>query len=1058
MTKTMCPETEIALFSEDGQHWFDADTPDSKRPINWEANEQVTKIVIGTLEKGDEKPKLNSAELPDDLASLYPNLSHLYLWQIKSLTHLPKLPPKLACLDVRGCGGLKSIDELPEVLETLDIGDCVNIADLPSATGQLRYVYINGCSSIADDVMASFLLSLGRSATRLLEFDASACAGIASIKRLPRSLVRLVLRGCENLRDLDALEQFSELKHLDLSGCQSLETLVGIPDKLQYVRLQECQNLVRFMDQDIGPYERGTDERQNVAQTLYSRKKFGDELHASAHAKLLLLGDGRVGKTTLAKRLQWDTLTGKQQLEPAYQLLKPSATELFTHKVRFGRWETKFQLTESVAEELNHRASHLKLPPPCDSRHQIDGAARIWDFGGQEVYHQTHRIFASAGSVFLIVWNDKPFDEQRIRAQKPATLAISDEEWVEWNRRRSLEYWMDYVRSMRPNAEVALVCTYVPKGKPQPAWRDKIRKNRSEQIDRMVEQLDCFYIDSLDPNCFENPEYQRLLAFVREKCGNEAQRIGIWQPRYYSEVSELVDQMLQENDTARQEHEAPRHLLLSNEQWTDAVIYQHQTGGRSQHHLDSKDVETITGYLHDAGQIFRLSAGSTTGIVIDQEWASDLIYRLLRPGHLEPTCLFNLVRKKGGYFTRETLELDDVWKSLPSDNERNQILGLMEQCGIIARVSAEESEFHKDIEFLATEKWFLPTYSDVERICEATFKKVATHGAVIEEFSFEKQEISQLDFRNLMVHLGGILGTRALWFRDGLQASDSTINPNWCFQVRWTPTDEIGFFGTLDARLTAAKTEIAELARQVEECFAMDTSPLAKRAPSLRRAEIEIDDLSHCYFRDTRNEDYDIAISSSGKDKAIVSQIELALKQAGLRTLWYKLPECRLGENIEVMTFMRQLRKPKLLLLFLSDTFLKNDAETNWYCLWEFADAILRVKNGHRTIGQTLVSYAAGGTLTSNNLNDIAVPVLRDMSAFFEERFYRLPQADKDTFRYYRDWSDHFREAVASDAMGAFFQRRGTVGAYSTYSVDASGNYDFSKIVMDAKNALKESK
>ncbi len=75
------------------------------------------------------------------------------------------------------------------------------------------------------------------------------------------------------------------------------------------------------------------------AKTLYSRRKFGRELTASAHAKLLLLGDGRVGKTTLSKRLQWDCLSPEQQRDPQFSHLRPGK-EPFTHGVRFSLWNT----------------------------------------------------------------------------------------------------------------------------------------------------------------------------------------------------------------------------------------------------------------------------------------------------------------------------------------------------------------------------------------------------------------------------------------------------------------------------------------------------------------------------------------------------------------------------------------------------------------------------------------------------------------------------------------------------------------------------------------------
>ncbi|WP_339743701.1 hypothetical protein, partial [uncultured Rubinisphaera sp.] len=71
-----------ALFSEDGQQWHD-DTP-----MNWEPDESISKFVIGTPLGFDREEKTVSVAelLPADLATRFPNLTHLHLWQIENLT------------------------------------------------------------------------------------------------------------------------------------------------------------------------------------------------------------------------------------------------------------------------------------------------------------------------------------------------------------------------------------------------------------------------------------------------------------------------------------------------------------------------------------------------------------------------------------------------------------------------------------------------------------------------------------------------------------------------------------------------------------------------------------------------------------------------------------------------------------------------------------------------------------------------------------------------------------------------------------------------------------
>ena len=95
------------------------------------------------------------------------------------------------------------------------------------------------------------------------------------------------------------------------------------------------------------------------------RAYFADlaETHPLREVKLLLVGDGGAGKTSLAKRLRGEA----------------------------------FDLHECVTHGINI--------DPWDVRHPDGGAikAHLWDFGGQEIMHATHQFFLSHRSLYLLV-------------------------------------------------------------------------------------------------------------------------------------------------------------------------------------------------------------------------------------------------------------------------------------------------------------------------------------------------------------------------------------------------------------------------------------------------------------------------------------------------------------------------------------------------------------------------------------------------------------------------------------------------------------------------------
>jgi internalin A len=99
-----------------------------------------------------------------------------------------------------------------------------------------------------------------------------------------------------------------------------------------------------------------------------------EEAEPLYEAKLVLVGEGGVGKTTLLKALM-----GREGEEPR-------EGEPTTHGVQID-------------------IHALNLPHP--DKEGIDIQLNAWDFGGQEVYRVTHQFFFSRRSLYLLVWEPR---------------------------------------------------------------------------------------------------------------------------------------------------------------------------------------------------------------------------------------------------------------------------------------------------------------------------------------------------------------------------------------------------------------------------------------------------------------------------------------------------------------------------------------------------------------------------------------------------------------------------------------------------------------------------
>ncbi|MDF0677034.1 MAG: COR domain-containing protein [Nitrospira sp.] len=115
-------------------------------------------------------------------------------------------------------------------------------------------------------------------------------------------------------------------------------------------------------------------------------------------AKLLVLGNGRVGKTQICRRLRG---------------LPYDETVTSTHGITVTAEPWVGSMTGEV---LN-----------------------IWDFGGQDIYHGAHTLFMKTSAVFLIVWHP---DFETTGEQSADGI---------WFRNYPLPYWLEYARTLGRN-------------------------------------------------------------------------------------------------------------------------------------------------------------------------------------------------------------------------------------------------------------------------------------------------------------------------------------------------------------------------------------------------------------------------------------------------------------------------------------------------------------------------------------------------------------------------------------------------------------------------------
>eukprot|EP01038_Epipyxis_sp_PR26KG_P004020 gene4020-5750_t len=187
------------------------------------------------------------------------------------------------------------------------------------------------------------------------------------------NLIKLSRLNLSNNKIKDVSEQIAtlnRLNYLDLSN----NKLTEISEKI--ANMSSLQNLIL----DNNPFDLLPPEI--VARGIDSIRNFYKELQEKDYlyeVKLILVGEGRVGKTCLANAL----------MQTEYKLTDSESTE----GISINPWVIPREVISKINPKI-HR----------------DFQINIWDFGGQEIYHSTHQFFLTKRSIYMLVTESRKED------------------------------------------------------------------------------------------------------------------------------------------------------------------------------------------------------------------------------------------------------------------------------------------------------------------------------------------------------------------------------------------------------------------------------------------------------------------------------------------------------------------------------------------------------------------------------------------------------------------------------------------------------------------------
>ncbi|ROH94907.1 hypothetical protein EGI15_03365 [Chryseobacterium cucumeris] len=467
------------------------------------------------------------------------------------------------------------------------------------------------------------------------------------------------------------------LKKLDISN----NLLYEIPDSLEV--LMNCDEIIFKNNPFLNaiPQSLRSYDIWYILEYLNLTKYKETQRHYET--KLIFVGRGEVGKTTLIKVLKDNSVTitpGAEETTHGINIdhididvFFPARPPHYNHYFELQDLYQTFTYEEVNEYEIdydyhfgdNYLARFYETFLEMDEDEKVgfitttdlgkqykikkEIKTNLWDFGGQEIYHSTHQFFLTKRSIYIFVW-------------EPRKDGVEEE----------FEYWLNIIKLLGQNSPVIVVMN---KSEVRHYPIDKKGYNST------FPNIAAF----LEVSCIKKSGI-RNLKFQISNCIANLPHLGDELPKSWIQIRDKLNKI--EKDYIN----ISEFKNLCSNYITD---------------FNNRHLEHISDYLHDVGDIihFKNSPLLKNILIINPQWATKAVYSLIDTIPIQ---------KKNGVF-----EYDDMEKYLNLEKypveTHIQLLELMEKFEICFKAVGSPSIYIIP-ELLSNE---IPNIKIVEKIKES---------------------------------------------------------------------------------------------------------------------------------------------------------------------------------------------------------------------------------------------------------------------------------------------------------------------------------------------------
>lgn len=585
---------------------------------------KVVKLDLSSL-------KLNKLELEGltKLSQLKVSKNPLQFISLKDLPKITKLNLRsleIKELELQRLETLSSLDL--KYNQISDISFLENVEKL-----KILHLWENQISDISPIRHLSNLIEL--------HLDGNQISDISPLQNLT-VLQNLYLRN-NQISDISFLQSLIGLKKLYLDNNQisdiSLSFLLSL-SKLKELRLYK--NPIKNIPKEI--FDK---DRTNVLKDVRNHLKALDEDGKANNdqIKMLLLGNSTAGKTSLINFLQKGEYVQKR---------------ISTHGIENLIWQP-FKDEKNESETVRN----IKVS--------------VWDFGGQEFYHNTHSLFFSDNAIYLVL-----FEEKTNHQGKKNTHINLYENGIQVEKEVELEhfeysYWLENVKYLTQTQDET--CLLI---------QNKCDINNAVSIDDMTKQ-----------NYGLNPEDERIFYISVEKAFEKDKKFLLKFEMFKAELLEHIKKNIATFDNSKKWQQIKNEVQTN---WKDDKVLDYSEYVRRCKKIkssidDRKDkqaesqLDTLTKIMREQGIILRYKNISQLKdkIFVNPAWLTDCIYKVLD---------YSVIKSEGKF---DQTHLEKISQTIQPQISAGELLALLKNFNLIFEIDRMGKQWFICPQFLPDE-------------------------------------------------------------------------------------------------------------------------------------------------------------------------------------------------------------------------------------------------------------------------------------------------------------------------------------------------------------------